>query len=388
MQPVYIQRIASIHPQGNHSQENNPKVNDSPDVSANRPFLQACEPDYKDIIANATLRRRMSRIVKMGVACGLECMGELSPEKIGGIITATGLGCLVDTEKFLNNLLNNEERMLNPTPFIQSTFNTIGAQIALIHQIHAYNMTYVHRGLSFESALLDAMMKIEEGNENILVGAMDEMTETSYIIQQRCVDHVLASGRDINVMVFDTEVYSNTGGQSSKATKTGATAQFAAGGKETKKKDLAGMAMTYGYVYVAQIAMGADFNQTVKAIAEAEAYPGPSLIIAYAPCINHGIKKGMSKAQTEEQLAVECGYWNNFRYNPAAEGDKFSLDSKAPKAEGYQDFLNGEVRYNALKRANPAKADKLFALNEQEAMERYDYLNKLVTVYAAEKEDK
>ena len=202
------------------------------------------------------------------------------------------------------------------------------------------------------------------------------------------VDHVLASGKDINVMVFDTEVYSNTGGQSSKSTKTGAIAQFAAGGKETKKKDLAGMAMTYGYVYVAQIAMGADFNQTVKAIAEAEAYPGPSLIIAYAPCINHGIKKGMSKAQTEEQLAVECGYWNNFRYNPAAEGDKFSLDSKAPKAEGYQDFLNGEVRYNALKRANPAKADKLFALNEQEAMERYDYLNKLVTVYAAEKEDK
>ena len=202
------------------------------------------------------------------------------------------------------------------------------------------------------------------------------------------VDHVLASGKDINVMVFDTEVYSNTGGQSSKATPTGAVAQFAAGGKETKKKDMASIAMSYGYVYVAQIAMGADYNQAVKAIAEAEAYPGPSLIIAYAPCINHGIKKGMSKAQTEEQLAVECGYWNNFRYNPAAEGDKFSLDSKAPKAEGYQDFLNGEVRYNALKRANPAKADKLFALNEQEAMERYDYLNKLVTVYAAEKEDK
>ena len=200
------------------------------------------------------------------------------------------------------------------------------------------------------------------------------------------VDHVLASGKDINVMVFDTEVYSNTGGQSSKATPTGAIAQFAAGGKETKKKDLAGIAMSYGYVYVAQISMGADFNQTVKAIAEAEAYPGPSLIIAYAPCINHGIKKGMSKAQTEEQLAVECGYWNNFRFNPAAEGNKFSLDSKAPKSEGYQDFLNGEVRYNALKRANPAKADRLFALNEQEAMERYDYLKKLVDVYASEKE--
>ena len=198
------------------------------------------------------------------------------------------------------------------------------------------------------------------------------------------VDHVLASGEDINVMVFDTEVYSNTGGQSSKATKTGATAQFAAGGKETKKKDLAGIAMSYGYVYVAQIAMGADFNQTVKAIAEAEAYPGPSLIIAYAPCINHGIKKGMSKAQTEEQLAVECGYWNNFRFNPAAEGAKFTLDSKEPKQEEYQAFLDGEVRYNALKRANPEKAERLFALNEKEAMERYAYLKKLVTLYGEE----
>ena len=198
------------------------------------------------------------------------------------------------------------------------------------------------------------------------------------------VDHVLASGEDINVMVFDTEVYSNTGGQSSKATKTGATAQFAAGGKETKKKDLAGIAMSYGYVYIAQIAMGADFNQTVKAIAEAEAYPGPSLIIAYAPCINHGIKKGMSKAQTEEQLAVECGYWNNFRFNPAAEGAKFTLDSKEPKQEEYQAFLDGEVRYNALKRADPEKAERLFALNEKEAMERYAYLKKLVTLYGEE----
>ena len=198
------------------------------------------------------------------------------------------------------------------------------------------------------------------------------------------VDHVLASGEDINIMVFDTEVYSNTGGQASKATKTGATAQFAAGGKETKKKDLAGIAMSYGYVYVAQIAMGADYNQTVKAIAEAEAYPGPSLIIAYAPCINHGIKKGMSKAQTEEQLAVECGYWNNFRFNPAAEGAKFTLDSKEPKEEGYQEFLDGEVRYNALKRSNPEKAARLFKKNEQEAMERYEYLKKLVTLYGVE----
>ena len=197
------------------------------------------------------------------------------------------------------------------------------------------------------------------------------------------VDHVLASGEDVNIMVFDTEVYSNTGGQSSKATMTGATAQFAAGGKETKKKDLAGIAMSYGYVYVAQIAMGADYNQTVKAIAEAEAYPGPSLIIAYAPCINHGIKKGMSKAQTEEALAVECGYWNNFRFNPAAEGAKFTLDSKEPKGD-YQAFLDGEVRYNALKRANPEKAERLFAKNEAEAMEKYAYLKKLVTLYTPE----
>ncbi len=197
------------------------------------------------------------------------------------------------------------------------------------------------------------------------------------------VDHVLASGRDINVMVFDTEVYSNTGGQSSKSTPTGAIAQFAAGGKETKKKDMASIAMSYGYVYVAQISMGADFNQTVKAIAEAEAYPGPSLIIAYAPCINHGIKKGMSKAQTEEELAVKCGYWHNFRFNPAAE-NKFSLDSKTPDMENYMDFLNGEVRYNSLQRQNPEKAARLFAKNENEAKERYAYLNKLITLYGKE----
>ena len=199
------------------------------------------------------------------------------------------------------------------------------------------------------------------------------------------VDHVLASGQDINVMVFDTEVYSNTGGQSSKSTPTGAIAQFAAGGKEVKKKDMASIAMSYGYVYVAQIAMGADFNQTVKAIAEAEAYPGPSLIIAYAPCINHGIKKGMSKAQTEEELAVKCGYWHNFRFNPAAE-NKFTLDSKAPNMDDYQAFLDGEVRYNSLKRQNPEKAERLFAKNEAEAKERYDYLNKLITLYGADAE--
>jgi pyruvate-ferredoxin/flavodoxin oxidoreductase len=197
------------------------------------------------------------------------------------------------------------------------------------------------------------------------------------------VDHVLASGKDINILVFDTEIYSNTGGQSSKATKTGAVAQFAAGGKDTKKKDLASIAMSYGYVYVAQIAMGADYNQTVKAITEAEAYPGPSLIIAYAPCISHGIKKGMSKAQTEEKLAVECGYWNNFRYNPSAE-KRFSLDSKPPVLEGYQEFLKGEVRYSSLAMKNPERAAELFEQNEADAKARFEYLQKLVTLYGNE----
>ena len=195
------------------------------------------------------------------------------------------------------------------------------------------------------------------------------------------LDHVLASGKDINIIVFDTEVYSNTGGQSSKATKTGAVAQFAAGGKDTKKKDLASIAMSYGYVYVAQIAMGADYAQTVKAITEAEAYPGPSLILAYAPCINHGIKKGMSEVQTEEKLAVESGYWTNFRFNPAAE-KKFVLDGKAPNLDAYQDFLKGEVRYSSLAMKNPERATDLFAKNEAEARAHYEYLTKLVTLYS------
>ena len=195
------------------------------------------------------------------------------------------------------------------------------------------------------------------------------------------LDHVLASGKDINVMVFDTEVYSNTGGQSSKSTPTGAVAQFAAGGKETKKKDLAGIAMSYGYVYVAHIAMGADMAQTVKAISEAEAYPGPSLIIAYSPCINHGIKKGMAKAQTEEKLAVEAGYWNNFRFNPLGGDKKFSLDSKEPKFESYQEFLQGEVRYLSLALKNPERAKALDETNEKEARERYEKLKRWVELY-------
>jgi pyruvate-ferredoxin/flavodoxin oxidoreductase len=193
------------------------------------------------------------------------------------------------------------------------------------------------------------------------------------------VDHVLASGEDVNIMVFDTEVYSNTGGQSSKATPTGAIAQFAAAGKVVKKKDLAAIAMSYGYVYVAQIAQGADYNQCLKAMLEAESYVGPSLIIAYAPCINHGIKGGMSIAQSEEKKAVEAGYWHLFRYDPrrALEGkNPFQLDSKEPKAS-YEDFIMGEVRYNSLARSNPERAKELFAKAQADAKAKYEHLVEL-----------
>ena len=186
------------------------------------------------------------------------------------------------------------------------------------------------------------------------------------------LDHVLASGEDINVFVFDTEVYSNTGGQSSKSTHTAAVAQFAASGKRTKKKDLGMMAMSYGYVYVAQVAMGADKNQLMKAVTEAEAYPGPSLIIAYAPCINHGIKGGMGNAQEEQRRAVAAGYWDLYRYNPAlkeAGKNPFSLDSKEP-TENFRDFLMNEVRYASLKKAAPEMAEELFAKTERDAIER------------------
>ena len=200
------------------------------------------------------------------------------------------------------------------------------------------------------------------------------------------VDHVIAQGQDVNIFVFDTEVYSNTGGQSSKSTPTGAIAQFAAAGKEVKKKDLAGIAMSYGYVYVAHVAMGADYNQCIKAIHEAESYHGPSIIIGYAPCINHGIKGGMSIAQTEEKKAVQAGYWHLYRFDPRlkAEGkNPFILDSKAPTAD-YKDFIMGEVRYNALARQNPERAEKLFGKAVQNAKDRYDYLLRYAKLYNTE----
>ena len=201
----------------------------------------------------------------------------------------------------------------------------------------------------------------------------------AYDIGYGGLDHVLASGENVNVMVFDTEVYSNTGGQSSKSTPTAAIAKFAASGKKTKKKDLGMMAMSYGYVYVAQIAMGADKAQTLKAIAEAEAYEGPSLIIAYAPCINHGLKLGMGCTQLEEKRAVEAGYWATYRYNPdlKAKGENpFILDSKEPSAD-FREFLMGEVRYSSLLKMFPDTAEALFEKTEADAKERLANYKKL-----------
>ena len=205
----------------------------------------------------------------------------------------------------------------------------------------------------------------------------------AYDIGYGGLDHVLASGEDVNVLVLDTEVYSNTGGQASKSTPTGSVAKFASSGKRVKKKSLAEIAMSYGYVYVAQVAMGANPNQTLKAIAEAEAYHGPSLVIGYAPCEMHSIKGGMANCQSEMKKAVDCGYWNLFRYNPAlkAEGkNPFTLDSKAP-AGGYRDFLMNEARYSALTRSFPERAEDLFEKSEEAAKERYEHLLKLLALY-------
>ena len=238
-------------------------------------------------------------------------------------------------------------------------------------------------------ALLEAAKKCDSGAAREIVASADMLEKKSvwifggdgwaYDIGFGGLDHAIASGEDINIFVFDTEVYSNTGGQASKATPTGSVAQFAAAGKNTKKKDLAQIAMSYGYVYTAQVALGADYAQTVKAIAEAEAYHGPSLIIGYAPCINHGIKKGLATAMEETKLAVQSGYWFNFRFNPDAE-QPFKLDSKEPTLS-YRDFIMTETRYNSLVRAFPERAEELFAAAEKQAKEKYRKLTNMSKLY-------
>ncbi|WP_027625858.1 pyruvate:ferredoxin (flavodoxin) oxidoreductase [Clostridium lundense] len=244
---------------------------------------------------------------------------------------------------------------------------------------------------------VEALLPLLEAEKNNNEAVKDMFDHKDYLVKQSQwifggdgwaydigyggVDHVLASGEDINIFVFDTEVYSNTGGQSSKSTPTAAIAKFAASGKKTKKKDLGMMAMSYGYVYVAQIAMGADKNQTLKAIQEAEAYNGPSLIIAYAPCINQGLKVGMGCSQLEQKRAVDCGYWQMYRFNPElkeAGKNPFSLDSKEPDWSKFQDFLMGEVRYASLKKAFPEVADSLYAKTEEDAKGRYESYRRLV----------
>ena len=194
------------------------------------------------------------------------------------------------------------------------------------------------------------------------------------------LDHVLASGLDVNVLVLDTEVYSNTGGQSSKATPVGAVAKFASAGKRIRKKDLGAIAMTYGYVYVAQVSIGASQAQLFNVLKEAEAYPGPSLVIAYAPCINHGIKGGMTRTQTVGKQAVECGYWHLWRYNPALEAEgknPFTLDSKEPDWDKFEDFLKGEVRYASVLKQYPNEASELFAAAKANAQWRYNNYRRL-----------
>ena len=202
------------------------------------------------------------------------------------------------------------------------------------------------------------------------------------------LDHVIASGEDVNILVMDTEVYSNTGGQSSKSTPVAAVAKFAASGKRIRKKDLGMIAMSYGYVYVAQVAMGANQNQYFQAIKEAEAYPGPSLIIAYSPCINHGLKNGMGHSQKEAKMAVECGYWHLYRYNPLLEAEgknPFTIDSKEPDWSKFQNFLMNEVRYTSLKKGSPEVADELFVASEENAKWRYNSYKRLANMdYSAE----
>jgi len=204
----------------------------------------------------------------------------------------------------------------------------------------------------------------------------------AYDIGYGGLDHVLALGKDINVLVLDTEVYSNTGGQASKSTPVGAVAKFAASGKRIRKKDLGAISMTYGYIYVAQVSMGASNSQVLKTIREAEAYPGPSIIIAYSPCIAHGLRS-MGRTQEEEKLAVECGYWHLYRFNPQLEAEgknPFQLDSKEPEWTKFQDYLNGEVRYTALKKSFPAEADELFKAAEENAKWRYRSYQRMSSV--------
>ena len=288
-----------------------------------------------------------------------------------------GLGMYLGQKKIRDDLKAKVETIADKVPEAQAWLDTFddtdanqGASKALIAALEAKDC-----GCETCKAILDYKSYLNKKSCWIFGG-----DGWAFDIGFGGVDHVLASGENVNIFMFNTEVYSNTGGQASKASNIGQVAQFAAAGKEIKSKSLAEIAMTYGYVYVAQIAMGANMIQTLKAIKEAEAYPGPSLIIAYSPCEMHSIKGGMTNCQAEMKKAVQCGYWNLFRYNPASETDKFTLDSKAP-AGGYREFLMNEARYSRLTREFPERADTLFEESEENAKARYEHLQRLIEMY-------
>ena len=298
---------------------------------ANSLFEDFCEFGLGMKLAENKMRERLERLFTEVQACA-GCTDELKAL----------------TQKWIENK-NNAEVTKEVAPAIIEACETCGCDTC--------------------KQILDIKQYIVKRSQWIIGG-----DGASYDIGYGGLDHVIASGEDVNILVLDTEVYSNTGGQSSKATPLGAIAKFAASGKRIRKKDLGMIATTYGYVYVAQIAMGASYDQCLKAIREAEAYPGPSLVIAYAPCINHGIKRGMGKAQAEQAAAVECGYWHLWRYNPALEEEgknPFTLDSKEPQWDKFQEFLQGEVRYAALAKQFPAEAGELFDAAQEMAKKRY-----------------
>ncbi len=303
-----------------------------------------------------------------------------------------GLGMLLGYEAVRNEQVEKSERLI--------AAEAAGEAVKAAAEAWLAARDNAEESEAAAKAYISELQKVAEGEGEVadlakaILERPDYLTKKSvwifggdgwaYDIGYGGLDHVLASGKDVNVFVFDTEVYSNTGGQASKASNLGQVAQFAAAGKDIKKKSLAEIAMTYGYVYVAQVAMGAKPAQTIKAIAEAEAYPGPSIIIGYSPCEMHSIKGGMKNAQEEMKRAVDCGYWNLFRFNPAAPaGKKFTLDSKAP-AGGYQEFLMNEARYSRLTREFPERATELFERNEKAAMDRYNHLVNLKEMYDKE----
>ena len=291
-----------------------------------------------------------------------------------------GLGMATAAEKL-------RERVRN---LIQSNLETVNAETKSAFEAWLAEFNNGEKSREVSKAVEAALAKESNPVAAEILAQKDHLVKKSvwvfggdgwaYDIGYGGLDHVLASGMNINVLVMDTEVYSNTGGQASKSTPVGAIAKFAAAGKRVRKKDLGLMATTYGYVYVAQVSMGANQNQYFKALKEAEAYDGPSLIIAYSPCINHGLRNGMGKTQEEGKLAVECGYWHLYRYNPTLEAEgknPFVLDSKEPDWSKFQNFLKGEVRYTSLQKAYPAEANELFAASESNAKWRYNSYKRL-----------